>query len=237
MAIFRRLILAALCAGLLSGIFLTVAHQIGTVPVILKAEVYERATEQAKANHMAGPQAHEHAAATWEPENGIERTAYTLLADVLTGIGFALLVTAGLTVRGSAPTWRKGVFWGLAGFAAFTIAPSVGLPPELPGTDAAPLAERQLWWLAVVVSTSSALALLAFTRRLAWAVFAAILIVLPHLAGPPQPLDHVALTSEALRHQFVDAVMVVSFLFWLVLGASTGYFCGRFQTTPPATRS
>jgi predicted cobalt transporter CbtA len=38
---FRRLFFAAVCAGLLAGIFATVAHEIGTVPIILKAEVYE----------------------------------------------------------------------------------------------------------------------------------------------------------------------------------------------------
>jgi len=77
MAVFRRLVLVALCSGLLSGIFATAAHQIGTVPVILKAEEYEKAAE-----HPAGTEAHDHTAVAWEPENGAERTAYTLLADV-----------------------------------------------------------------------------------------------------------------------------------------------------------
>ena len=36
MAVFRRLVFAALCAGLLSGVFATVAHPIGTVPLIRK---------------------------------------------------------------------------------------------------------------------------------------------------------------------------------------------------------
>jgi len=176
-AAFRRLVFVALCAGLLSGIFATAAHQIGTVPVILKAELYEKASE-----HDAA-MAHEHA--VWEPENGVERTAYTLLADILTAIGFALLLTAGLALRGKDATWHEGLFWGLAGFATFTIAPSLGLPPAVPGSEAAPLLERQLWWLATAVSTGSALALLAFTRRAPWAILAAVLMVLPHLYGAP----------------------------------------------------
>ena len=49
MAVLRRLMLVALCAGLLSGIFATAAHQIATVPVILKAETYEKAAEHATA--------------------------------------------------------------------------------------------------------------------------------------------------------------------------------------------
>jgi len=223
MAALRRLVLVALCAGVLSGIFATAAHQIGTVPVILKAEIYEKAAE-----HLYS-RGHEHTAAAWEPEDGAERTAYTLLADVLTGIGFALLLAAGLSLRGGEVSWREGVFWGLAGFATFTLAPGLGLPPEVPGSDAAPLVERQLWWIAAAVATGGALALLAFTRRAVWATLAAVLIVLPHLYGAPQPAGHGAGPPEDLARQFVVAVTVISFLFWLILGASTGYFYRRFQ--------
>jgi cobalt transporter subunit CbtA len=222
-AVLRRLVWVALCAGVLSGLFATIAHQIGTVPVILKAETYEKAAEHSQA------QAHEQAVA-WEPQSGVERAAYTLLADVLTAIGFALLLAAGLTLRGGAVGWRDGVFWGLAGFAALTIAPGLGLPPELPGTEAAPLLGRQLWWLATVVSTGSGLALLVFNQRAHWAILAAILIVLPHLYGAPRLAEHaVSVTPEALSRKFVVAVTIVSFLFWLVLGASTGYFYSRFH--------
>jgi cobalt transporter subunit CbtA len=206
MAGFRRLVLVALCAGLLSGIFATAGHQISTVPVILKAEMYEKAAER----QAASVQAHEHNA-MWEPENGAERAAYTLIADVLTGIGFALLLAAGLTLRGGEVTCREGLFWGLAGFAAFTIAPGLGLPPQVPGAEAAPLFERQIWWLVTAVSTGGALALFSFTRRAPWA------------------MDHSAEAPESLARQFVVAVTIVSFLFWLILGASTGYFFRRFH--------
>jgi cobalt transporter subunit CbtA len=224
MAVFRRLVLVALCAGLLSGIFATAAHQLSTVPVILKAEMYEKAAE----HQPASVHAHEHSA-IWEPENGAERTAYTLIADVLTGIGFALLLAAGLTLRGGEVTWREGLFWGLGGFAAFTIAPGLGLPPQVPGSETAPLFERQIWWLVTAVSTGGALALFSFTRRAPWAILAAILIVLPHLYGAPQAMDHSAGAPESLARQFVVAVTTVSFLFWLILGASTGYFFRRFH--------
>jgi cobalt transporter subunit CbtA len=230
MTVFRRLVWVALCAGLLSGLFATAAHQIGTVPVILKAEVYEKAEQvPARVHEHAHSATHEHTIA-WEPDNGVERTAYTLLADILAGVGFALLLAAGLTLRGGTASWRNGLFWGLAGFAAVTIAPGLGLPPELPGTEVAPLFARQLWWLATAVATGSGLALLAFTERAPWVVPAAILIVLPHLYGAPQLTEHPApVTPEALSHQFVVAATVISFLFWLILGVSTGYFYSRFQ--------
>jgi cobalt transporter subunit CbtA len=222
MAVFRRLVFAALCAGLLSGIFATVAHQIRTVPLILQAETYEKPSERAMAA------AHEHTSA-WEPENGAERTAYTLLADILTGVGFALLLGAGLTLRGGEVGWRQGLLWGLAGFATFTVAPSLGLPPQLPGSDAAPLFDRQVWWLGTAAATGCALALIAFTTRARWAILAVLLIVLPHLYGAPELSEHVAAVPAALSHHFVVAATVVNFLFWLTLGASTGYFHERLQ--------
>jgi cobalt transporter subunit CbtA len=221
MAVFRRLVFAALCAGLLSGVFATVAHQIATVPLILQAETYEKPSERASAA------AYQHSA--WEPENGAERTAYTLLADILTGVGFALLLGAGLTLRGGEVGWRQGLLWGLAGFATFTVAPSLGLPPQLPGSEAAPLLDRQLWWLGTVVTTGCALALITFTTRARWTMVGAVLIVLPHLYGAPEPPEQIAAAPSALTHHFIIAATVVNFLFWLILGASTGYFHERLQ--------
>jgi cobalt transporter subunit CbtA len=226
MAVFRRLVFAALCAGSLSGVFATVAHQIGTVPLILQAETYEKLSERMMAA------AHEHSSA-WEPENGAERTAYTLLADVLTGVGFALLLGAGLTLRGGEVGWRQGLLWGLAGFATFTLAPSFGLPPQLPGSEAAPLFDRQLWWLGTAVATGCALALIAFTTRARWAILAVLLVVLPHLYGAPELSEHVAAVPAALSHHFVVAATIVNFLFWLMLGASTGYFHERLPPQIP----
>ncbi len=232
MAAFRRLVYAALCAGLLSGIVAAGAHQIGTVPLILEAETYEEAAQPRTAQTHAHPLAagHENSANGGVPETAIERALYTLAADLLTAIGFALLLAAGFTLRGGTVTWREGLFWGLAGFATFTVAPGLGLPPEIPGAAVAPLVERQLWWLATAASTGCALALFAFTRRPRYAILAAILIVLPHLYGAPQPAEHaVAAAPDALAHRFAVAATLVSFLFWAALGASTGYFYRRFE--------
>jgi cobalt transporter subunit CbtA len=217
MTVFRRLVFAALCAGLLSGLFATAAHQIGTVPLILQAETYEKPSERTMAA------AHEHSGA-WEPQNGAERTAYTLLADILTGVGFALLLGAGLTLRGGEVGWRQGLLWGLAGFATFTVGPNLGLPPQLPGSEAAPLFDRQLWWVGAAVATGCALALIAFTTRARWAFLATILIVLPHLYGAPEPPEHIPAVPAALTHHFIIAATVANFLFWLILGAATGWF-------------
>lgn len=232
MSVFRRLVFASLCAGFLSGIFAALAHQVSTVPLILQAETYEKPSA-----HSMAP--HEHSTAAWVPKNGAERTAYTLLADILTAIGFALLLGAGLTLRGGEAGWRQGFLWGLVGFAIFTIAPSLGLPPQLPGSETAPLLDRQLWWLGTVAATGSALALIAFTNRVHWAILAVGLIVLPHILGAPQPGEQVAAVPADLAHHFVVATTIVNFLFWSILGASAGYFhkrlLPRLHSAAPAT--
>ena len=222
-AALRRLVFAALCAGIVAGAVATAAHQLGTVPLILKAETYEQAAQPANR--------HEHGvAAEWEPEGWAERAIYTALADILAATGFALLLTAGFSLHGGSIAWRDGLFWGLAGFATFTIAPCLGLPPELPGSETAPLLQRQLWWLATAASTGAGLALLAFTMHARWALLAVLLLVLPHLYGAPQAEGSAGdLAPTALAHQFVVAVTVISLLFWLSLGAAAGYFYQRFQ--------
>jgi cobalt transporter subunit CbtA len=222
MAAFRRLVFAALCAGSLSGVFAAAAHQLATVPLILQAETDEKASVHAIAA------SHEHSTA-WAPEDGAERTAYTLLADILTGIGFALLVGAGLALRVGQSDWRQGLFWGLAGFATFTIAPGLGLPPQLPGSETAPLLARQVWWLASVAATGCALGLIVFTTRARWAILGVILIVLPHLYGAPQPLEPIAVVPAAVAQRFIVTTTGVNFLFWIILGASMGYFYNRLQ--------
>jgi predicted cobalt transporter CbtA len=219
MAVFRRLVFAALCAGLLSGVFATVAHQIGTVPLILQAETYEKPSEHALAA------AREHTSA-WEPKNGAERTAYTLVADILTGIGFALLLGAGLTLRGGGVGWRQGLLWGLAGFAIFTVAPSLAAAARKrsrAAVRAAALVARHHYCdrrraCADRLHHSGSLG-----DRSSGSDSAA------HLYGGPEPAEHNGVVPAALAHHFVIAARVANFLFWLILGASTGYFHERLQ--------
>lgn len=221
MEVFRRILLAALCAGLLAGAFIAAVHQFTTVPLIHKAEVFEHAGE--------GAVGHQHETA-WSPENGAERAAFTVAADLLAAIGFALLLAAAIALRGGEPGWREGLLWGIAGFAIFTLAPSVGLPPEVPGMAAAPLTDRQLWWLTTAAATGGGLVLLAFTRHPLYAVLALLLISLPQLYGAPESVEHAGGPPETLAHRFAVSVIVTSLLFWAVLGAASGGFYRLFAS-------
>jgi cobalt transporter subunit CbtA len=225
MPMFRTIVFAAALAGLLAGLLLTVVQRIGTVPLIMQAEVYEAAgpADSMVAGHDHG--AHEQ---SWAPQDGLERTLFTGLANVLTGTGFALLLVAAFALRGREIGWRDGLLWGIAGFAVFTLAPSLGLPPELPGMPAAELGPRQAWWLLTAAGTAEGLALLAFRRTPIWALVAVCLIVAPHLVGAPQPGITETTVPEGLAHRFVVAVTVTSFLFWATLGVLSAVIFQRF---------
>ena len=233
MAYFRNIVVIAALAGLVAGLGMTVAQELTTVPLILKAEVYEQA-EDAKptpARDDAAASAHAHDEG-WAPQDGVERTAFTLAANVLTGIGFALLLIAVSELAGGIAGWKQGVFWGLAAFAVFTLAPGLGLPPELPAMPAAELGPRQLWWVGTVASTAAGLALLVYGRSVLAIAGGVVLLVAPHLIGAPQPATYETAIPEGLHHSFVVAVVMTTLLFWVLLGGLTGFFRARF--TPPA---
>ena len=145
-----------------------------------------------------------------------------MLANIVTGIGFALLLVAVSEFAGGIVGWRPGLLWGLAGFAVFTLAPGLGLPPELPAMPAADLAARQIWWVGTVVATAAGLALIAFRSSLPLALLGVALIVAPHIVGAPQPESYETPIPEGLHHQFVVAVTMTNLVFWVVLGALVG---------------
>lgn len=227
---FGRIILTALAAGLISGVFVWGAHMVKTTPLILAAEVYE---DQA-AGHQPTPAFPEQAPAAqpeeeWAPADGIERGAFTLLMDALTGIGFAFLLAGAISLSGRPIDWRRGVLWGLSGFAAFFAAPSFGLAPELPGMQAGDLGARQAWWLATAAATAAGLGLIALQPKTAIKALGAGLIVLPHLVGAPHPEFAPGNVPAEMAAEFAIATLVVTGLFWALLGGLTGYFYNRFE--------
>lgn len=243
MSLFRTIVFVAAAAGLFSGIAMTAFQQAATVPLILKAETYEEAEPAAPAAHThdAATPAHSHDSAAahshdeggWQPADGFERMAFTLAANIVGAIGFALLLVAASELAGGLTGWRDGLLWGLAGFAAFTLAPSLGLPPELPAMPAAELGPRQLWWTATAVATAGGIALIAYGRSLPAAIAALALIAAPHFIGAPQPESFETPVPHDLAHNFVVAVVVTSFLFWAILGGVAGLVRARMAGAQP----
>jgi cobalt transporter subunit CbtA len=221
MPFFRNIVFTAVLVGLIAGLAVSAMQAIGTTPLILQAETFESGgAEVAHAHtHEAGaPADHHHDPEAWAPADGFERNAYTIAANVLTAIGYALVLTALISLRNSAG-------------GAVMLAPSIGLPPELPGSPAAELGARQMWWVATAAATAGGLALLAFKRAEPWAAILALaLIAAPHIIGAPlPPAGEHALAPLPLERRFVVLVTVTSFVFWIILGTLSGHLLKRFD--------
>ncbi|MCT8997085.1 CbtA family protein [Chelativorans intermedius] len=240
MSVFRNTVFLAVIAGLFAGIVMAGLQGMFTVPLILAAEAYEQTGAPAP-DHDHGQEVaasdHHHGEDAWMPADGAERTVYTVLVNIVTAIGFALVLVAASEAAGGIAGWRQGLLWGLSGFAVFTLAPGLGLPPELPGMPAADLLARQAWWIATVCATAAGLALIVFGRRALLAVAGVALIVAPHALGAPQPASHETAVPAALHHDFVVAVTLTNLVFWLVLGAAVGVARARFAEAMDAPQS
>jgi cobalt transporter subunit CbtA len=209
MARLRHLLAIGLLAGLAAGAAATLLQAFTVVPLILQAEALEP-------DHAFAEHAHSAAA----------RSASTLLFNSLAGIGFGLLLAAAYNLRGRAGL-PAGLLWGLGGFVAFYLAPALGLPPGLPGTELPALSARQAWWLGTAAATAAGLALLVFGRRLWMRGCALALLAVPHLAGAPQPDPAAAGPPHDLVQAFALWSAACAVLFWVVLGAASGWLFHR----------
>ncbi|HEX5935030.1 MAG TPA: CbtA family protein [Pseudorhizobium sp.] len=238
MSLFRNIVLTAVIAGLLSGLLMTVMQHFSTVPLILQAETYEGAAPEAQHSHSHGDDAaeaagsggHHHDEEAWMPADGAERFVYTAAANVLSAIGFGLVLVAIAEALGGFSGWRGGLMFGIAGFLAVSLAPGLGLPPELPGMPAAELGPRQIWWISTAVCTAASIGLLAYTRTAVMAALAIVLLVAPHLVGAPLPPSHETAVPMELHAGFVNAVYATNLVFWAVLGALAGLLRVKLRT-------
>ncbi len=147
----------------------------------------------------------------------------TAVANIVLATAFALFLGAAMTLRASTG-WRAGLLWGLAGYVAFFVAPAIGLPPELPGTESAALHERQIWWIATAACTAGGSWIAIFARHPAARALGVMLLAVPHVVGAPHPPAHHSSAPPELAAAFVRATCVANAIFWLALGALAGYF-------------
>lgn len=230
----KRIAQTAGFAGLLAAIVLTLLQSLWVTPLILQAESFEVAEPAAIEHNHDASAAHEHDAAgvhshdgeAWAPQDGWQRLLSTGLSNLVVAVGFALMLAGLFSLRAPEKTWQ-GLLWGLAGFATFVLAPSSGLPPELPGTAAAELLLRQYWWIGTAASTAAGLALLAFGSNWMLRILGVMILALPHVVGAPQPEVHESLAPEALEQQFILASLFTNAAFWAALGLTAAWFYRR----------
>lgn len=248
----KNLILSAAAAGVAAGLFTAVVQHVTTTPIILEAEKYENGA--GGHDHAAGTPTHDHGVATdaptisvapeqmlaapitrqgeeWAPTDGIERTLYTSLATTVMGVGFGLVLLGAMSVAGVKINARAGLAFGVAGFIAVALAPSMGLPPEIPGSGAAELGARQTWWFFAVGATAIGIAGLLLAPNTWLQIGGVVLIALPHIIGAPQAHTYVSTAPAELAGHFAATSLAVTAIFWAVLGYASGAFYERFSRT------
>lgn len=214
----KRIAQTAGFTGLLAALLLTLLQSFWVAPLILQAEAFESAPASLEHEHEhAGAAGHSHDSQAWEPEDGWQRVLSTTGGNLVVAVGFALMLAGLYTLRAPTRT-AQGLLWGLAGYATFVLAPTLGLPPELPGTAAADLAQRQIWWIGTAASTAAGIALIVFGRNWLLKALGVAILVVPHVIGAPQPQVHSMLAPEALETQFKIASQLTNVVFWLALG-------------------
>ena len=232
---FRNILFSALVVGIVAGSLYGIFQQLKISPIIYAAEVYE-VVEPAVIGDIQ-----DEAQEPWAPADGIVRILSTLGGNILAGMGFALLLISAMSLhnlKSNKPklNWQAGILWGLGLLAILFIAPSLlGLLPEIPGTLAQTLENRQIWWVFSALATATGLAVIYYASRFVKLVGVA-LVALPHVIGAPTLATHsyangdpaaVAALNE-LSHQFVIMTSVGMLIFCVLLGALSGFVSTRF---------
>jgi cobalt transporter subunit CbtA len=233
--VVRETLLAAIVAGLIAALVFTVVQSVWVTPLILQGEVYEEAAEAAPHSHVGheagehGDEAHEEAAVghhhdenEWKPEDGWQRTLFTFGANLVMGVGYAFVLVALYLLWREPKNIVTGALYGVAGFLVFFGAPSLGLPPELPGTAAAELSIRQEWWAMTAVATAVGLFLVFSQSRWSLRILGIAMVIAPHFVPAPQPAIESSLAPAELQSQFRIATTVCNAVFWLALGVASG---------------
>jgi len=251
---FQRMLACALFAGVAAGLIAAVLHFAFVQKYILLGELYETGalthfssgssvddlatvvenTPEAGHDHgMAAADENTHAADGHShdaPQSDLQRNALTALFMVLVYVSYAMLLVAGFGLiesMGHKIGATAGLLWGLAGFVAFQMAPAIGLAPELPGTIAAELGARQLWWWGTAAATAAAFALLAYGPK-PWAAVAALgLIAAPHIIGAPQPPAFFGVAPPEVSAIFAARVLATGMAVWAAMGWIAGRLWSR----------
>ena len=242
--IFSRIIYTAILIGILTGTLLSCLQVVSLNPIISTAETYEA---EAGASEVHDHSDHSHGQdAAWMPGEGLERIAYSLLANISASIGFAAIVLALMCLVGLQGnrnmSWAKGSLWGLSGFAVLFVAPAIGLPPEIPGMLTAAVEYRQTWWALTVLSVAIGLGIAVFTPGWIKAL-GIVFLSIPYLIGAPRSADPVFLHPDPavvsaqveLHQQFIFASGATNLVFWLLLGLACRYAFNRWLSNASQT--
>lgn len=244
---FQKMLTGALGAGVAAWLLAAVLHFAFVQEYILLGEEYESGaavhfggivpagdhaadTSSDGHDHDEGTAAHDHGAAEGEAASDFTRNFWTVVFFGLIYVAYAMVLVAGFGLAqawGKRITAREGLLWGIAGFAVFQLAPAMGLAPELPGTVAADLTERQFWWWGTAMATGMGLATLAYGRGAVALALGVFLLGVPHAIGAPEIGGYHGVAPPEVAAAFAARVLGAALAVWALMGWVAGYLWSR----------
>ena len=222
----QKLLASAVFAGLVAGLIAALLQFYFVIPTILEGELFE---DGARVHFRinGSPQSDRGV-----PDLGTNWSAHLLTvgANIVTYVGFGFLMLAAMAVaemKGLTQiTPRSGIIWGLCGFIAIQLAPSIGLPPSLPGTIGPDVVARQAYWVGTVAASLIGLWVLAFVRG-PFALAGVALLAAPQFIGAPQLDVFWGVAPPELAAQMVTYSLGAAAVGWTCLGFFAAWFWTR----------
>lgn len=214
----KNLFVSAICAGIAAGLLASALQFKFVIPVLLEGELYE-----------TGARVHFGTDGSPQSDRGTPplagdwlRHSMTVAFNIVTYTGYGLLLAAMISfasLKGITTTAKQGLIWGLCGYIAVQLAPAISLPPELPGTIAAEVGQRQLWWISTILASAAGLGLIAFGHSYL-PLAGVVLMAIPHLLGAPHLDTFFGVAPPELAAEFATLSLGAAAAGWVLLGCA-----------------
>jgi predicted cobalt transporter CbtA len=215
---FSRFVLAVFVSGIVAGLLVTSVHRWQITPMLETAAA--TTPGEARANESSTP------AATKTPRQ-TRHFGGALVLNTVAGLAAACLLVSLISLHGGA-SWLTGLLWGLAGFLAFFLYPSLGMPPKLPASLAGSFGDQSGWWWLAASCASVSMALVLLQPRWLFRIVGLLLLAVPFVAGLPDAGPQTAWpVPDALALRFYWSLALASLLFWLALGVLAAGLFGQ----------
>ena len=220
---FKNIFVSAVVCGAIAGVLATVMQMLLVTPLLMEAELFETGQSM-------------HFITDGSPESPIKhvdiwedpyRHLMTLCFNLVTFTGFGFILVAAMAFfqkRGFTLSKAEGIVAGVSGFIVFQLAPSVGLPPELPGTIGVTVGLKQTWWIITMLSTTVGILLLFLDKHKVVSGAGIVFITIPHLIGHPKLETYFGVAPPELAAEFASRALAVSLIAWIILGVISSQF-------------
>ena len=220
---FKNIFVSAVVCGAIAGVLATVMQMLLVTPLLMEAELFETGQSM-------------HFITDGSPESPIKhvdiwedpyRHLMTLCFNLVTFTGFGFILVAAMAFfqkRDFTLSKAEGIVAGVSGFIVFQLAPSVGLPPELPGTIGVTVGLKQTWWIITILSTTVGILLLFLDKHKVVSGVGIIFITIPHLIGHPKLETYFGVAPPELAAEFASRALAVSLIAWIILGVISSQF-------------